>query len=220
MNKWFVHIKVTHLKTNFYLCSKLELNTILNLMTTYNLTADELLLIYLTFLARDEENHPEYFVKWFSNGGQTRLKSLFDSLKEKGIIHKNYNPDSYNPNDIEFNKTFLKSWIKNSGQMGQELFDLYPSYMQANGKLLPLRGISKQFHSLDEFFFHYSVTIGHSIEKHKEVLKILEWAKQNHKITGGILDFVNSRQWDNLKYLQEHGMEGIEESTFNVYESI
>lgn len=92
--------------------------------------------------------------------------------------------------------------------------------MQSNGKLLPLRGISKQFQSLDQFFFHYSTTIGHSIEKHKQVIDILEWAKQNHKITGGILDFVNSRQWDNLKYLKEHGMEGIEESTFNVYESI
>jgi hypothetical protein len=46
--------------------------------------------------------------------------------------------------------------------------------MQSNGKLLPLRGISKQFQSLDQFFFHYSTTIGHSIEKHKQVLEILE----------------------------------------------
>ena len=51
-------------------------------------------------------------------------------------------------------------------------------------------------------------------------MSILEWAKQNHKITGGILDFVNSKQWENLKYLKENGMEGIEESTFNVYESV
>jgi hypothetical protein len=100
------------------------------------------------------------------------------------------------------------------------LFSAYPPYLSSNGKLLPLRGISKQFQSLDQFFFHYSVQIGHSIDKHNEVLSILEWAKQNHKITGGILDFVNSKQWDNLKYLKEHGMEGIEESTFNVYESI
>jgi hypothetical protein len=41
----------------------LELKTILNLMATYNLTADELLLIYLTFLARDEEGHPEFFAQ-------------------------------------------------------------------------------------------------------------------------------------------------------------
>jgi len=32
-------------------------------MAVYNLTADELLLIYLTFLARDEEGHPEFFAQ-------------------------------------------------------------------------------------------------------------------------------------------------------------
>lgn len=30
-------------------------------MSDYHLTADELLLVYLTLLARDEEGHPEYF---------------------------------------------------------------------------------------------------------------------------------------------------------------
>ena len=87
----------------------MELNTILNLLISYNLTFDEFYLIYLTFLARDEENHPEYFVKWFSNGGKGRLKDLFNSLKEKGIIHKNYNPEVYNPNDIEFNKNYFEN---------------------------------------------------------------------------------------------------------------
>lgn len=32
-------------------------------MERYNLTADELLLIYLTILARDEEGHSELFEK-------------------------------------------------------------------------------------------------------------------------------------------------------------
>ena len=43
----------------------MELDTILNLMITYNLTADELLLVYLTFLAREEEGHPEYIANDF-----------------------------------------------------------------------------------------------------------------------------------------------------------
>jgi hypothetical protein len=51
-------------------------------------------------------------------------------------------------------------------------------------------------------------------------MEILNWAKQNHKITTGILDFVNSRKWIDLKELRDKGIEGIEESTFNVYESI
>jgi hypothetical protein len=87
----------------------MELNTILNLLSNYNITANELLLIYLTFLARDEEGHPEYLAKWISNGGKDQLKPLFESLKEKGLIHKNYNPETYIPNEIEFNKNFLKS---------------------------------------------------------------------------------------------------------------
>ena len=79
-------------------------------MISYNLTESELMLIYLTFLAQDEQgSHAEYLVKWLSNGGQERLRPLFESLKEKGIIKKNYNPSSYIPDEIEFNKNFLKS---------------------------------------------------------------------------------------------------------------
>ena len=98
---------------------------------------------------------------------------MFNSLKDKGIIHKNYNPETYIPNDIEFNKTFIKGWIKNSGELGQELFDEYPPFVQINGKTFSLRNISKQFHSLDEFFFHYSVQIGHNIDRHNKVMELL-----------------------------------------------
>lgn len=189
-------------------------------MTTYNLTSEELLLVYLTFLARDEENHAEYFTKWFSNGGNTRLRDLFNSLKEKNIIHKNYNPETYNPNDIEFNKNFIKSWIKNSGKLGQELFDEYPAFVNISGKMCSLRNISKQFHSLDELFFHYSVQIGHNPEKHEEIMELLRWGKRNGKINYGILEFVNSHKWIDLKALKEGNYEGQIESTFNVFESI
>ena len=124
-------------------------------MATYNLTADELLLVYLTFLARDEEGHPEFFTQWFKNGGQEQLRGLFNSLKEKKLIHRDYNPTVYTPNEIEFNKTFLKSWTKNSGEMGRELFEAYPPFININGKFAPLRDISKRFASLDDFFFFY-----------------------------------------------------------------
>ena len=189
-------------------------------MATYNLSADELLLIYLTFLARDEENHSEYFTKWFNNGGSSQLRSLFNSLKDKGIIHKNYNPETYVPNDIEFSKTFIKGWIKNSGELGQELFDNYTPFVNINGKLCSLRNISKQFNSLDDFFFHYSSAIGHDVEKHEKVMELLKWGKENNKIHYSILEFVNSRKWLDLELLKNSNIEGQVEDSFNVYESI
>lgn len=189
-------------------------------MISYRLTADELLLVYLTFLAQEEENHPEYFIKWFSNGGKSKLKELFNSLKEKGIIHKDYNPESYNPDDIEFNKNFLKGWLKLSGEMGKELFDAYPPFLTANGKVYPLKNVAKKFNSLDDFFFHYGVQIKHNPEKHREIMEVLQWAKENNKINSGILEFVCSNGWDALAYLRDHPQEGQVESTFNVYESI
>lgn len=187
-------------------------------MASYKLTESELMLVYLTFLAQDEQGgHTEYFVKWLSNGGQERLRSLFESLKEKGIIKKSYNPESYIPNEIEFNKTFLKSWAKNTGEMGQELFETYPAFVQSGTKLLPLRNISKRFYSLEEFFFHYSTLINHSAEKHSEIIELLKWGKENGHITYGLLEFCASRKWMELKELRDNGIDGQITTTDSIY---
>lgn len=198
----------------------MELNTILNICIAYNLTFDEFFLVYMTLLARDEENHEEYINKWFSNGGKDRLRDLFNSLKNKGIIHKDYNPDIYNPNNVEFNKNFLKGWYKQSGEMGQELFNEYPPFLSINGRLMSLRNIAKKFYSLDDFYFYYSATIGHNPDKHKEIIELVKWGKENDLIRVGILEFIASHKWDELKYLKENNMQGEIASSFNVYESI
>ena len=198
----------------------MEIKTILNLLATYNLTADELLLIYLTYIARDEEGgHIEYFCKWYENGGSERLRSLFESLKEKGVIHKNYNTTTWDPNEIDFNKHFLKSWAKNSLWMGQELFDAYPPFVFINGRHYPLRDPAKKFSSLDEFFFFYSTQIGHNLEKHKEVMEILEWAKENNMINFGITSFVVNNQWKALKELRDNPNLAPIATTYDIYEN-
>ena len=43
----------------------MELDTILNIMAKYKLTADELLLVYLTFIAQTENGDPK--IKYFKN---------------------------------------------------------------------------------------------------------------------------------------------------------
>ena len=174
-------------------------------MSTYHLTADEMLLIYLTFLARDEEGaHKEYFDQWFNNGGSEILRDLFESLKKKGIIHKDYSTTTWDPNQIEFNKHFIKSWLKNSLEMGEELFNTYPSFLNINGSYYPLRDVAKKFSSLDDFFFFYSTQIGHNPNKHKEIMDILDWAKDSGHINFGITSFVINHQWDALEELRNN----------------
>lgn len=102
------------------------------------------------------------------------MKNLFESLKKKGVILKNYNPSAYIPEEIEFNSNFLKKYFKLTGQLGQELYNAYPSYMYINGKIVSLKNISKTFRDLNELYFKYASIIKHNVNKHKEILDILE----------------------------------------------
>lgn len=173
-------------------------------MAEYNLTAEELLLVYVTYIARTENGgNITYFNKWFSNGGKNRLRDLFNSLKEKGVILKSYNTDNYVCNDIEFNKNFLKRFFKESGFMGSELFNTYPKSVEINGKLVPLRDITKKFTDLDEFYFWYSTQIGHNPDKHAEIMDILRWGIENNYINFSLINFVGNHQWEMLKELRD-----------------
>lgn len=186
----------------------MNLQTMLNTYSEEGITPEEYLLVYLTFLAQEEEGKAEYLNQWFKAGGNCRLKELFESLKEKGVILKNYSPESFSPNNIEFNKNFIKRWFKRSRTMGKELFDAYPSFLQMNGKHVPLRSISKKFNNLDEFFYAYASSISHDVKKHTEILNILNWANKNDLINFGILSFVIDQKWNDLETIKRRGSVG------------
>ena len=201
----------------------MQLDTILNITTKYNLTGEELLLVYLTFIAQTENGNPEenriYFKRWYDGGGKERLRDLFNSLKDKGIIKKNYNPSVYDPDEIEFNQNFIKQYFKLTGELGKELWSKYPDEIYINGKYVSLKNISKRFISLDQFYFWYASTIGHSIEKHNQIIQILDWAKSNELIHISIIEFVASQKWLEFKSMKENGIKGSAH-TYDVYDSV
>ena len=188
----------------------------IELMTKYQIFPEELLFIKLVFLA--QEDHPEYLSKYFSQmplRGAPRDTML--SLQEKGIINKSYKiPEkgkTFNPLDIDFNKNFMKSYLQHSYDMGMELFMNYPPYMIINGKQFSLRNIAKSFKNLDDFAFAYGKAIKFDIEKHKEIIELVEWAKEVNILNFGIIEFITSLKWLELKELKENGL-----TTFNTSE--
>lgn len=201
----------------------MNLDTILNIMNKHHLDADELLLFYLTFIAQTENGNPErnkaYFRKWYDGGGRERLRTLFESLKEKGVIKKNYNPSEYDCDEIEFNQNFVKSYFKLTGELGQELWAIYPDNIYVNGKVVSLKNITKKFLTLDEAWFFYASSIGHSLEKHKQILELLKWAISEDLIHISIIEFIGSRHWEMLERMKEKGIEG-KASTFDIYQQV
>lgn len=198
----------------------MSLDTILNIMTKFKLTADELLLVYLTFIAQSENGDPDkhriYFKRWYDGGGDERLRDLFNSLKSKGIIVKNYNPKQFIPDEVELNKVFLKQYFKVSGELGKELWEAYPSTMYLNGSIISLKNFAKNFVNIDDLYFHYAKTIGHSIQKHQKVLEILEWAKRHDLVTVGIVEFISSHKWNEYEELRQNGEQG-KSNTYDMY---
>jgi hypothetical protein len=87
-----------------------------------------------------------------------------------------------------------------------DLFMNYPSSTTINGKTFSLRNITKLYKSIDDLSFNYGKLINFSPEKHKEVLELLEWGKENHLIQSGICDFISSMKWLDLQELKDNDM--------------
>ena len=177
-------------------------------MIKYQIFPEELLFIKLVFLA--QEGHPEYLSKYFSQmslKGAPRDTML--SLQEKGIINKSYKiPEkgqTFNPLDIDFNKNFMKSYLQHSYDMGMELFMEYPSNIVIKQKTYSLRNIAKYYKSIDDFAFNYGKIIRFDLDKHKQIMNLLIWGKENNLLNCNICEFIISQKWIELQEWKESG---------------
>lgn len=192
----------------------LEITNKLNLMEKYNLTAEEIMLVELLFLASIEEGHPEYLLTYLNlRVDKTDLRTLLISLQNKGIIVKSWKvPEKgtrFDPESIEFNKNFLNNYRKFSGELGIEFFDTYPSTAVIQGTVTSLKNFSKVFNSEEEMYFWYGKSIGWNLDRHKEVLELIRWGKENNCqiLNTNIGHFIRSKLWrDIARYRDGEGV--------------
>lgn len=178
-----------------------ELDRQLEIMSKYELSAEEWFMVQLLFLASEPESKPQYLHTYFKDCKKTLLpKACLEMLKAKRILSSTYKvPDEgevFDVRKIAFSKSFLKSYMKSSLELGAELFDKYPSFLQlSNGRLVSAKNITKSFINLEEFFFAYAKSIKHDVAMHERVLKSLEYAISANLIHYGISEYVISRKY-------------------------
>ena len=168
----------------------------ITLLEKYNLTPTELFVIRLILLLKEEGKY-EYLQRYASKFNN--IREILISLQNKEIILKSYKipnqGEKFVPENIEFNKNFLKQFFRASFEMGKELFDVYPQTTIVNGSVYNLRRISKKFDSLEDAFFKYARYIKNSPEQHNDIIELVKWGIDNGYNFTTLDDFICDNAW-------------------------
>lgn len=186
----------------------MDIKTKLMLMKEYNLNTEETFVLELLFLASAEENHSEHLYEFYNSKlNILSLREILMNLQDKGIILKSYviqkENSIFEPRNVAFNKNFLNKYMKFSGELGQELFNVYPHFVTINGITYNIANFAKKFNSEEEFYYSYGKAIGWNYEKHLEIIDLIKWAKDNTNfLNHNICDFVIAKEWNRLDELK------------------
>ena len=180
------------------------------LLDKYGLTPNELLVVRILLILQDD-GEEQLFQKLMVTLKHINLplREVLEQLQKKEIILKSYkipkSGEKFDPYAIPINKNFIKALYKSSFEMGKELFDSYPQFGNINGNLIPLRGISKKFDSLEQDYFKYGKSIGFNPEKHKTIIELVDWARENNILNCSLASFIVNEGWHDLNALKNNG---------------
>ena len=155
------------------------------ILSRYNINSDELLFITVILLIQEGDENP-YINLYFSLPSSCRggIRDLLISLQEKQVITKEYKIPptgaTFTPEDVTFNKNFIKTFYKGSFWIGKELFEIYPISTVVNGVEYKLRRVSKKFDSLEDAYRAYGKAISWKPDVHRNIMQLIEWGKQNN----------------------------------------
>lgn len=189
---------------------ELSLKEEINIYINSGLTPTELFIVRMLFLAVDGE--PDMLINYLSNvsNGKELFRQVLESLQNKKVILASFKlpreGEVLNYKNIPFNKNFLKMYVRESNEMGKELFDAYPPFININGKLCSIKNFTRAgLFTFDEFCLYYAKAIKSAGITHDRVMEALEFGKENNLINYSILEFIASHKWVEIEYIQGSG---------------
>lgn len=190
--------------------NNLSLQEEINICIDSNLTPTELFILRLLFLAQDGDS--SYISNYLSNiqNGKQLILTVLNSLKQKGIILSGFNIPKEGEllrfTEIPIHKNLVKKYIRESNQIGKELFDTYPPFININGKMVSIKNFTKaNLFSLDDFCLFYSKQIKSSGVTHDRVMEALKFGIENDLIRYSILEFIASQKYLEIEYIRDSG---------------
>lgn len=189
------------------------MNEQLIIMEKYNLTPSEYFVVKLIFMT--QEGYEESYLLRYLKINKSTFRDDLVSLQDKGIILKSWKiPEKgskFDPLEIPLNKNFFKNMFKSSLELGKQLFDAYPMFVNINGSTFSLRSFAKKFDSIEDFFRFYGKTIHWDLELHNKILDLIKWDQDNNvgflKMT--ICNFVLEMKWNELEALKNGDIANI-----------
>lgn len=181
------------------------------MLDKYKINSDELLFITVILLIQEGENNP-YINLYFSLPQSCRggIRDLLESLQHKQIITKEYKIPSkgtkFVPEDIIFNKNFVKNFYKGSFWIGKELFENYPISTVVNGIEYKLRRVSKKYDSLEDAYKAYGKAISWKPDTHRNIMQLIEWGKQNNYQFTTLDSFIVDHDWLNIEAMKDNSI--------------
>lgn len=179
------------------------------MLEKYNINSDELLFITVILLIQEGDDN-SYINSYFSLPATCRsgIRDLLVSLQQKQVITKEYKipptGTKFIPEDVVFNKNFVKTFYRASFWIGKELFEIYPISTVVNGIEYKLRRVSKKFDSLEDAYKAYGKAISWKPEVHQNILELIEWGKVNNYQFTTLDSFIVDNDWLNIEAMKHN----------------
>ncbi len=171
-----------------------------NFLIKYDLTQSQVLLLHLLYKKRVDLIRR--YKEVFPNDDGTMIGEVFvNDLIKKGFLVKNPETES-----IKLGTKFYEAFI-DKDEACEHVFSIYPTHINKDGVELPLSAMDRNV-----FANLYDIYIKSSVDEHLEVIKDIEYAKQNNLLNIGIEKFLKSKYWLVLRPKRLEGV--LKETTF------
>ena len=186
---------------------ELNIDNEASILTKYNLNPNELYVIKcLLFMQEDESKYLQSYLQ-LPESTRGNFRDILLSLQNKHLILSSFTipskGQSLDLSQIPFSKNFLKDYYRNSFELGKELFEAYPQFGEINGKVISLRGVASKFDSLEDAYRVYGKIIHYKEEVHKEIISLVNWAKNNNILNQSLASFIVNQGWIDLKAIKD-----------------